>query len=147
MSVQVYGKAHIYGCSGSFTGLVVATSDQSIQGIKVAKPFQQAILTNNVGERIGSTVNNKTTVVQIDYIPIGGATSNNTIAMANSASFLPSTLSLVNLTGFVDPDCTGDFLYEGGGEVTMVANDIAVVSISLTKYQSETTANLTASKS
>lgn len=135
--MELYGRAGIYGVSGSllFAGQVVGVQDYVLKDGLFSKPFQFQPLTDSHNEIIGGAVSQKSIAFQLDVIPIGGTSSNNTVAKAKLAlDAVPSSVVVIQLLGTDMASMSGSFNYLGGATAKLTSDGYGVISLPAIRY-------------
>lgn len=140
---SLYGLATVYGISGSIIQYGSVTGgDRLMQDQTWTNNFELAELRNQQNEKVTFAVTNQQKEISVTFVPVGGITgSAGTIAKAQEYLALPSTVTLVTLTGCPDAAFSGSFAYMGGGNCRVTNNGFAVVTMPLVQYG--TSANTT----
>jgi hypothetical protein len=136
MANALTGRAAVFGLDGAltFTGIASDASHllSSAQYTDDAE-VKQDLIDPSTGECIGKVFGRKAKTCTIDVIPVSDGAPN-TLANAAAAAVMPAIPCKVTLSAFKAAELNADWLYEGGGSISLTPDGYAKLTLPLKKY-------------
>lgn len=140
--MKQYGRAHIFGISGSLSyGAVVGY--RLMESVNMSNTFDNYMLIDQSLEPLAFDEFRSRRELTIRYIPCAPSGTNTATQAKLVLGEMPAGLTKITLAGMDDANYNGDFIYMGGGTTELTKEGPAIMNLPAVQYISASSTTLT----